>query len=107
MRDQSKSMSIIDKALTVEGMVSFKGQLIVKGTVKGNLYGDIVVIAEEGVVQAQATVSHITIGGTFEGKLISSDKLTILSTGKCSGQITCKTFEVESGGILNAEVNCK
>ena len=107
MKDQSKSMSIIDKELTIEGTVSFKGQLIVKGTVKGNLYGDNVVIAEEGLVQAQTTVSQITIGGTFDGELRSSDKLTILSTGKCSGKITCKTFEVESGGILNAEVNCK
>jgi len=107
LKDQSKSMSIIDKELTVEGTVSFKGQLIVKGAVKGNLYGDSVVIAEEGLVQAQATVSHIIIGGTFDGELKSSDKLTILSTGKCSGKITCKTFEVETGGILNAEINCK
>jgi cytoskeletal protein CcmA (bactofilin family) len=100
-------MSIIDKELTVEGMVSFKGQLIVKGNVKGNLYGDIVVIAEEGAVQAQTTVSQITIGGAFEGELRVSEKLTILSTGRCSGKIACKIFEVEAGGILNAEVNCK
>ena len=106
MKDQSKRMSIIDRELTVEGTVSFKGQLIVKGAVNGNLYGDNVIIAEEGVVRAQASVSQITIGGTFEGELNASDKLTILSTGKCSGKITCKTFAVESGGILNAAVNC-
>jgi cytoskeletal protein CcmA (bactofilin family) len=100
-------MSIIDKELTVEGMVSFKGQLIVKGSVKGNLYGDLVVIAEGGSIQAQTTVSQMTIGGIFEGELSASEKLTILSTGKCSGKITCRTFEVESGGVLNAEVNCK
>lgn len=100
-------MSIIDKELTVEGAVSFKGQLIVKGTVKGNLYGDTVVIAEEGSVEAQTRVANITIGGTFDGELDVTQKLTILATGKCSGKITCKTFEVETGGILNAEVSCK
>jgi cytoskeletal protein CcmA (bactofilin family) len=78
----------------------------VRGSVKGNLHGDIVIIAEEGVVRAQASVSQITIGGTFDGELNASNKLTILSTGNCSGKITCKTFEVESGGILNAAVNC-
>lgn len=100
-------MSIIDRELTVEGTVSFKGQLIVKGAVKGNLHGDTVVIAEEGSVEARATVANITIGGTFSGELESSEKLTILATGKCSGKITCKTFEVETGGVLNAEVACK
>ena len=80
-------MSIIDRELTVEGTVSFKGQLIVKGAGKGNLHGDTVVIAEEGSVEARATVANITIGGTFSGELESSEKLTILATGKCSGKV--------------------
>ena len=100
-------MSIIDKELTVEGTVSFKGQLIVKGAVKGNLSGDKVVIAEEGYVAAIATVAEMIVGGVFEGELRSSEKLTILATGSCSGKITCKKFEVETGGMLNAEVKCQ
>ena len=106
MKVQSKSMSIIDKELTVEGTVSFKGQLIVKGAVKGNLSGERVVIAEEGVVQATATVSEIIVGGVFDGELNAEEKLTVLASGKCSGKISCKKFEVEAGGKLNAEVNC-
>jgi cytoskeletal protein CcmA (bactofilin family) len=99
-------MSIIDKELIVEGTVSFKGQLIVKGTVKGTLSGEKVIIAEEGFVQARATVSEIIIGGVFDGELNAGKKLTVLASGKCSGKISCKNFEVETGGKLNAEVNC-
>ena len=107
MKDHPKNMSIIDKELTVEGTVSFKGQLIVKGAVKGNLSGDKVVIAEEGYVAANATVAEMIVGGVFEGELRSSEKLTILATGSCSGKIACKKFEVETGGMLNAEVKCQ
>jgi cytoskeletal protein CcmA (bactofilin family) len=105
--DKSKNFSIIDKGLTVEGTISCKGQLVVKGTVKGTLDGEIVVIAEEGAAYADSKVDRMTIGGIFEGKLAASEELIILATGKCSGTVMCKNLVVEAGGILNAEVSCK
>ena len=107
MGDKSKNFSIIDKGLTVEGTVSCKGQLVIKGTVKGTLDGEIVVIAEDGAAYTDTKVASITIGGIFEGKVAASEELIILSTGKCSGTVICKNLVVESGGILNAEVSCK
>ena len=107
MGDKTKNFSIIDKGLTVEGTVSCKGQLVIKGTLKGTLDGETVVIAEEGAAYTDTKVVSMTIGGIFEGKVASSEELIILSTGKCSGTVICKNLVVESGGILNAEVSCK
>ena len=50
MQHSQKKLSIVEKGLTIDGSVSFKGQLIVKGTIKGTLVGDHVVI-EEGPVE--------------------------------------------------------
>ena len=105
--DKSKNFSIIDKGLTVEGTISCKGQLVNKGTVKGILEGEIVVITEDGAAYADTKVSSMTIGGIFEGKVAASEELIILSTGKCSGTVLCNNLVVEAGGILNAEVSCK
>jgi len=105
--DKSKNFSIIDKGLTVEGTVSCKGQLVVKGTIKGTLDGEIVVIAEDGAAYTDAKVASMTIGGIFEGRVAVSEELIILSTGKCSGTVICNNLVVEAGGILNAEVTCK
>jgi len=105
--DKSKNFSIIDKGLTVEGTVSCKGQIVIKGTLKGTLDGEIVVIAEDGAAYTDAKVASMTIGGIFEGKVAASEELIILSTGKCSGTVICKNLVVEAGGILNAEVSCK
>ena len=107
MGDKSKNFSIIDKGLTVEGTVSCKGQLVIKGTVKGTLDGEIVVIAEDGAAYTESKVASMTIGGIFEGKVEASEELIILATGKCSGTVICKNLVVEAGGILNAEVSCK
>lgn len=104
---KSKNISIIDQGVTVEGTFSCKGRLVIKGSVKGTLLGDTVIIAKEGAVYADTKATSITIGGIFAGKLKDADELIILSTGNCSGKVTCKDLVVEAGGILNAEVTCK
>jgi len=106
MKNKSKDFSIIDKELTVDGTISSKGKLVIKGVVKGTLIGETVIIAEEGKVFAETKASSMTIGGTFEGEIRASKELIILSTGNCSGKVVCKDFVVEAGGVLNAQVNC-
>jgi cytoskeletal protein CcmA (bactofilin family) len=106
MKNKSKDFSIIDKELTVDGTISSKGKLVIKGIVKGTLIGENVIIAEEGKVFADTKASSMTIGGTFEGEIRASTELIILSTGNCSGKVVCKDFVVEAGGVLNAQVNC-
>ncbi|MBC8439678.1 MAG: polymer-forming cytoskeletal protein [Deltaproteobacteria bacterium] len=103
-----KNLSIIDRELKIEGSISSNGTLIIKGQVTGTIDGDVVIIAEDGRVNSSATkVSSITIGGKFQGDLNASKELIILSTGICSGKVTCKDLIVENGGILNADVSCK
>lgn len=106
MKNKSIDFSIIDKELTVDGTVSTKGRLIIKGTVKGTLLGENVIIAKEGAVYADTKAASVIIGGTFKGEIKASNKLVVLSTGNCSGKVICKDFVVEAGGIINAEVTC-
>jgi cytoskeletal protein CcmA (bactofilin family) len=105
VKNKLDNISIINEGLTVDGKISVKGKLIVKGVVKGNLSGEAVIIAKEGSICADTDVADLTIGGKFEGNLKVSRELTILSTGICTGRIECKTLVVESGGILNSKVN--
>jgi len=107
VKDDHKKFSIIDEGFTVDGTVTGKGRLVIKGTVKGAVTGDNVVIAEEGAVYADARANEITIGGVFDGQVEAQKALVILSTGKCSGQVKCHDLVVEAGGILNATVVCK
>lgn len=107
MKDEQKKFSIIDEGFTVDGTVAGKGRLVIKGTVKGAVTGDNVVIAEEGAVYAEAHANVMTIGGVFDGQVEVDKELVILSTGKCSGHVVCHDLIVEAGGLLNATVACK
>lgn len=101
------NLSIIDKDLKIDGSIVSRGKLIIKGSIKGAMEGEIVIIAQEGKVHSDAKVSSMTIGGQFKGDIHASKELIILSTGSCSGKVQCKDLIVENGGILNAEVSCK
>jgi cytoskeletal protein CcmA (bactofilin family) len=106
VKTDQKKFSIIDEGFTVDGTVTGKGRLVIKGKVKGAVTGDSVVIAEEGVVTADTKASELTIGGSFEGQVEAAKALIILSTGKCAGNVKCRDLVVEAGGVLNAEVTC-
>ncbi|WP_321491527.1 polymer-forming cytoskeletal protein [uncultured Desulfobacter sp.] len=108
MRKNTKNLSIIDKELKIDGSIESCGKLIIKGHVTGTIEGDVVIIAQDGEVHSTLTkVSSLTIGGNFEGELIASKELIILSTGFCAGKVVCQDLIVENGGVLNADVSCK
>lgn len=106
MGNKAKSFSIIDKGLTIDGTVTCKGRLIIKGTVQGVLEGETVVIAEEGNVMAKTKAVSLTVGGKFDGEAQVSGELILLPSGMCAGKVFCKNLVVDAGGVLNAEVSC-
>ncbi|CAN2046534.1 Protein containing DUF583 [Candidatus Magnetomoraceae bacterium gMMP-1] len=106
MSNKTDSLSIIDSGLIIEGNVHSVGKLIIKGTLKGNLEGETIIISKEGKVLADLNVGDITVGGFFDGNLNVSGILKVLSTGQCVGKICCRDMVVENGSILNANVDC-
>lgn len=106
MGKKAENISIIDSGLILDGTIKCRGQLIIKGTVRGVLDGETVIIAEEGKLYAESKIVRMTIGGYFEGEVAASEELVILSTGSCNGNVVCKNLTVEAGGILNARVQC-
>jgi len=106
MAKETENFSILDKNVTFEGTLSSKGKLIIRGTIKGSLIGETVVISEGGAVYADVKAGSVTVGGTFEGSLRAMNELIVLSSGNCQGKIVCKDLVIEPGGILNADVKC-
>ena len=106
MGDKNSNISIFDSELRLKGVLSFKGRLIMKGSFEGTIAGENLVIAEEGVVLAEINAENVTIGGQFEGYITALNEVVILSTGTCTGKISCKSLVVETGGLLNGDIRC-
>jgi len=104
MLEKTTGLSIIDKGLKVEGILSAEGKLIVGGAVEGTLIGDEVVIAPGSRVVAQARVREMVISGDFEGEVRAYESLRIMPTGNFCGHIVCKSLSLQAGGTLNGSV---
>ncbi len=100
----SGNFSVLDAGMSVEGDIACDGHMVIKGTIKGTLQGNTIIIGQEGEVQADLKAGDVTIGGKFDGTLRALNDLIILPTGSCNGKVVCKNLVVEPGGILNAEV---
>lgn len=106
MKEKGNTFSIIDQGMTVDGALAGKGNLVVKGVVKGTLNGESIVISEEGHIAADTHAATMTVGGLFEGRVETTGQLIILATGRCTGEIVCADLVVEAGGRLDARVTC-
>ncbi len=104
--NKNSNISIFDNELRLKGVFSFKGKLIIKGSFEGTIAGENLIIAEEGVVLAEINAENVTIGGQLEGYITALNEVVILSTGICSGKISCKSLVVETGGLLNGDIRC-
>jgi cytoskeletal protein CcmA (bactofilin family) len=104
--NESNGFSVIDKDMEVKGDFSCNGRMVVRGSLKGSIKAESVVIADEAEVYADTKVKSMVIGGMFEGDINAAEEVTILSTGNCSGKVECKNLVIEAGGVINAEVNC-
>lgn len=104
MAKQTPDISIIDRHLNLDGSLKARGKLVVRGSIKGTLSAESLIIAKSGAVLANADVVHMSVSGTFEGEARVSGVLTIFASGCCSGRIQCKNIVVEPGGELNADV---
>lgn len=104
MTSKSNGFSVIDSDMEAEGSLSCNGQLVVRGSIKGSIQAESVVISDNGIVIADTKVKSMVIGGNFEGDITAAEEVTILSTGICSGKVECQNLVIEAGGIINAEV---
>ena len=104
MLEKTTGLSIIDKGLKVEGILSAEGKLIVGGDVTGTLIGDEVIIVPGSRVVAQAEVREMVICGDFEGEIRAYETLKIMPTGRFCGHIVCKNLSLQAGGTLNGSV---
>ena len=96
MKNKTSGFSVIDNDMDVEGSLSCNGQLVIRGSVKGSIKAEGVVISDNGVVLADTKVNNMVVGGKFEGDIVATDEVTILSTGICSGKVECKNLVIEA-----------
>ncbi len=101
--DNEAISSIIDKNMTINGELSFKGKTRIDGTVNGNIDGEHLILSENGKIIGDIHVSSFNCYGSLQGNV----KATMLTARKNSfimGKIEASSLNVEPGASIEGEI---
>lgn len=104
MKGKEDNISIINRNSKIEGILHFKGHLIVEGIIEGTLLAETVFTEKDSRVIAKINATFLTIAGFFEGDIDVTDTLTLLKSADVRGQIRCHKLIVDEGGFINGSV---
>jgi cytoskeletal protein CcmA (bactofilin family) len=93
----------IAKNTSLVGDIKSDGDFRVDGKIEGTIKtSGRVVIGKEGFVSGTIDCAHADIEGTFSGKLIVDQILSLKSTADISGDVIMGKLSVEPGAVFNA-----
>ena len=101
----SGGTTLISSETTVQGDMTFTGQLDVEGTVVGTIQagsGDAVLrVVSGGRVAGEIKVPHATINGTVEGDIHTSERLVLAEQALIDGDVYYNLIEMSVGAKVN------
>jgi cytoskeletal protein CcmA (bactofilin family) len=104
MRFKREEITIISEETNFEGNLETPGTLTILGSLEGNIKSKTLQVSKVGKAIGSVEATDVTISGYFEGELICHNVLTVAKGATVKGRIAYGTLEVESGGILEAEI---
>jgi len=105
-RPADEFSSVIGAGSTWKGDFSTEGSVRLDGKVSGDINAAGTVHISEGAeVNANVHASYVTIGGTFDGKLVCTDRLELLAASRVNGSITTRLISIAEGAVMDGEIH--
>lgn len=93
--------TVLGPEATIKGDLKSKGDLIIAGTVEGEVSSDSrVVIAQGGSVIGRVTGMEVVIEGSINGDSTASKSLSILSSAEVRGDVVTPVIMIEPGATF-------
>lgn len=96
---QLKERAVIGRTITVNGEISGKEDLVIHGTVQGNirLPENNLTIGEKGSLEADAVSKIISVEGTVQGNLQGKEQVILRRSARVRGNIAAPRVTLEDG----------
>jgi len=102
--EEGKITGFFDKDTHIKGDLEFKGSFRIDGFFKGNIHSEsILIIGENGKVEADIRVGTVIIDGEVRGNIYAKGKVEIHSNGRVFGTVFSPKLIIEEGAHLEAK----
>ncbi len=101
----SNTTTLISAGTEIIGDIKFCGHLEIEGKITGNIMtadieNAVVRIMEKGEIQGDITVPSITVNGSIQGNIVSSDQVQLAQNARVEGDIQYKLIEMAKGARI-------
>ena len=102
-RDVADIKAFLGEGTEFKGILSFEGTIRIDGRVEGEVLGEeLLIVGEDGVIQAEVEVGSLIAGGRIEGNIRAKRRVELLASSTVIGNIITPCLIVMEGATLNA-----
>ncbi|PIZ96844.1 MAG: hypothetical protein COX80_00390 [Candidatus Magasanikbacteria bacterium CG_4_10_14_0_2_um_filter_33_14] len=106
--EEDQVETVVGPSVVVEGDFVSEGNILVKGTVSGNVKTGRLLTVEEGAkILANVKAGEAIISGEVQGNVKVDGKLELTSSARLLGDIICETLVIDAGALLQGKVSMK
>lgn len=108
-RKNEAGITLVATNCEMVGDVHFSDQLLINGTVKGNIYAQagskaIVTISEKGRVQGEIRVPNVIVNGTVIGDIRSDKHIELSAKAEVKGSVYYSLIEMVKGSRVDGQL---
>ena len=100
--------TVVGPSVHVEGDFASEGDIVVKGTVSGNVKTSKLLTVEKSArIFANVKAGNAVISGQIKGNVKVVDKVEVNETARIEGDVHCKVLVVAAGALIMGKVSMK
>jgi cytoskeletal protein CcmA (bactofilin family) len=98
---KGSSETVLGKNVRIRGRISGEGDLMVQGTLEGDvvLRGDFT-LDEGAEAQSSVTANDVTVSGSLEGGIQAEGEVTVTASGTFRGDVRAAQVTIEDGATF-------
>ena len=99
---RNSSQNVIGKGTIIQGNIVAEGDLVIEGTVRGDVTTKTsLIIGPTCIVEGNIVAEHAEVAGQVKGTVQALGLLVIKSSSMIDGDVLTKNLNVESGSTFN------
>ena len=99
-----RNSAYIGEGVIFKGSISVPDNLVVDGTIEGDVTARSLVVGVTGAIKGNVASSNADIHGKLSENVEVKDFLYLRSTGQIGGKVTCGDVQIERGAMLSASI---
>ena len=100
--------TLIGRGTTIDGDLTFSGNLNIEGTIKGNLTAEnddsTLILSEQGRIQGEVRVSSMLLNGAIDGDVFANGKVELVENARICGDVYYNLLEMAVGAEVNGKL---